>query len=269
MLLHLAQPTNPGPPHLHTRSVPAEQLPHALRWEALLLEKAAAAGSTPVLVYNTKLSGSGAAASAEAVAAALPRLQAVLNPSGTVPSCQLELSHEASSDRVAGFLQAAAAAAAQHEAPHSLPQQYLSGECDGLGRSCCCCWGQQQPDQYPAGSDICTPWGTAAACGPQPAPLVPLPTPAPAEDAMVFLNIPMDAETPSLRLLRPQVRQHSPLAWCVLAVMATLRWPPAPADLATHCVLPAARSTPPSLEPCRRWCRRRRSATGPPPWPTA
>ena len=29
-----------------------------------------------------------------------------------------------------------------------------------------------------------------------------------AEDALVFLNIPMDAETPSMRLLRPQVRRR-------------------------------------------------------------
>lgn len=126
--MHLPANRTSTPPCPPARSTPAEQLPHALRWEALLLDKAAAAGSTAVLVFNTKLSGSGAAASAEGVAAALPRLQAVLNPSGTIPSCQLELRHEASSDQLATFLQAAAAAAAQHEVPHSLPQQYLTGE---------------------------------------------------------------------------------------------------------------------------------------------
>ena len=121
---HRSPCSPPRPP----RSTPAEQLPAALRWEALLLEKAAAAGSTPVIVYNTKLSSSGAAAGAEAVAAALPRLQAVLNPSGAIPSCQLELSREEASGPLAGFLQQAAAAAARHEVPTSLPEQYLSGE---------------------------------------------------------------------------------------------------------------------------------------------
>ena len=42
------------------------------------------------------------------------------------------------------------------------------------------------------------------------APAAPLPqTPThhtPSDDAVIFLNIPMDAETPSMRLLRPQVR---------------------------------------------------------------
>lgn len=185
-------------------STPAEQLPHALRWEALLLEKAAAAGSTPVLVYNTKLSGGGAAASAEAVAAALPRLQAVLNPGGVIPSCQLELSHEASSDQLATFLQAAAAAAAQHEVPHSLPQQFLSGEVawGGAGR-------RLHGWVLPPGGAMLLHKAVWPAVQPMPVParkpcaLPCLPT-AP-EDAMVFLNIPMDAETPSLRLLRPQV----------------------------------------------------------------
>ncbi|EFN57384.1 hypothetical protein CHLNCDRAFT_142788 [Chlorella variabilis] len=129
---------------------PADRLPAALAWERLLLDKAAAAGSSPVLVYNTKLGGAGAGAGPEAAAAAVDRLQAALNPTGAIMSRQLQLSREEASDALAEFLQEAAAAAKQHDAPRSLPDEFLS------------------------------------------------------EDAMVFLNIPMDAETPSMRLLRPQ-----------------------------------------------------------------
>lgn len=44
---------------------------------------------------------------------------------------------------------------------------------------------------------------------------------APAEgEAMVFLNIPMDAETPSLRLLRPQVRRACSVRLAPLPVPA-------------------------------------------------
>ena len=124
-------------------STPAEDLPAALAWERLLLDKAAAAGSTAVLVYNTKLTpsthqgpGSSPAADAAAVAGTVPRLQAVLNPGGVLASQQLELSREEASDPLAAFLQAAAAEAKQHEVvPRSLPEQYLSGGCwRGFGR---------------------------------------------------------------------------------------------------------------------------------------
>ncbi|KAL4448101.1 hypothetical protein ABPG75_005320 [Micractinium tetrahymenae] len=141
--------------------IPDADLPAALEWERLLLEKAAAAGSTPALVYNTKLAGWGA--TADAVAAAVPRLQAVLNPGGALLAAQLELAREEAAESLAGFIQRAAAAAKQHDVPTSLPEQYLS------------------------------------------------------EDAMVFLNIPMDAETPSMRLLRPQalVQEEAIRHWAV------------------------------------------------------
>ncbi|PSC71854.1 iron hydrogenase assembly [Micractinium conductrix] len=127
--------------------VPEAELPAALEWELLLLGRAAAAGSTPLLVYNTKLA---AGAGRQQVEGTVPRLQAVLNPSGSVASTQLELNRQEAADSLAGTFQAVAAAARQHDTPRSLPDEFLS------------------------------------------------------EDSLVFLNIPMDAETPSLRLLRPQ-----------------------------------------------------------------
>ncbi|KAL4444885.1 hypothetical protein ABPG77_003935 [Micractinium sp. CCAP 211/92] len=141
--------------------LPDAELPAALEWERLLLDRAVAAGSTPALVYNTKLAGGGA--TADVVAATVPRLQAVLNPGGALLAAQLELAREETADSLAGFIQRAAAAAKQHDMPTSLPEQYLS------------------------------------------------------EDAMVFLNIPMDAETPSMRLLRPQalVQEEAIRHWAV------------------------------------------------------
>ena len=141
-MAHLASPALPCSLPLDC-STPEEDLPAALAWERLLLDKAAAAGSTAVLVYNTKLTSSTPAADAAeaAVAAAtVPRLQVVLNPGGALASQQLELSREEASDPLAAFLQAAAAEAKQHEAvPCSLPEEYLSGGCwvgvnGGVGR---------------------------------------------------------------------------------------------------------------------------------------
>lgn len=109
------------------RSTPDARLPAALSWERLLLDKAVAAGSTPALVYNTKRSGSPGSPDAAAVAAAVPRLAAVLNPGGAIASTQLELAREEVSDPLAAFLQAVAAQARQHDVPRSLPEQYLSG----------------------------------------------------------------------------------------------------------------------------------------------
>jgi hypothetical protein len=128
-------------------STPEGELLAALAWERLLLDKAGAAGSTAVLVYNTKRTFSTPAPDAAAAAAAtVPRLQAVLNPDGTLASQQLELSREEASDPLAAFLQAAAAEAKQHEAvPRSLPEEYLSGGCE---------WGREQQG-----------WDTAAELG--------------------------------------------------------------------------------------------------------
>lgn len=150
------------------RSTPDAQLPSALSWERLLLDKAVAAGSAPALVYNTKHSGAAGGPDAAAVAAAVPRLAAVLNPGGAIASTQLELAREEASDPLAAFLQAVAAQARQGDAPRSLPEQYLSA------------------------------------------------------DAMVFLNIPMDAETPTMRLLRPQARASAAASAraCLLLALA-------------------------------------------------
>ena len=78
-------------------------------------------------MYNTKLGGAGAGAGPEAAAAAVDRLQAALNPTGAIMSRQLQLSREEASDALAEFLQEAAAAAKQHDAPRSLPDEFLSG----------------------------------------------------------------------------------------------------------------------------------------------
>ena len=111
-----------------------------------------------------------------------------------------------------------AAAARQHDTPRSLPDEFLSGGWVGgskAGRG-----GVGSPARrdstwladragcgvVAAGKSAGQRPSTAAI---EPAPHgAPLPTclPLPAEDSLVFLNIPMDAETPSLRLLRPQVR---------------------------------------------------------------
>lgn len=115
------------PPAPLARSTPDAQLPAALAWERLLLEKAIAAGATPAIVYNTKLSGAPSAISAATVAAAVPRLAVVLNPSGAIASTQLELSRDEASGPLAGFLQAAAAEAKTHDVPRSLPEEYLTG----------------------------------------------------------------------------------------------------------------------------------------------
>ena len=52
--------------------MPEAELPAALEWELLLLGRAAAAGSTPLLVYNTKLA---AGAGRQQVEGTVPRLQ--------------------------------------------------------------------------------------------------------------------------------------------------------------------------------------------------
>jgi hypothetical protein len=193
-------------------STPEEDLPAALAWERLLLDKAAAAGSTAVLVYNTKLTSSTPAAdAAEAAVAAVtvPRLQTVLNPGGALASQQLELSREEASDPLAAFLQAAAAEAKQHEAvPCSLPEEYLSGGCwVGVNGG-----GGRRGGALLLGGGL--PVLLVACCRllvTHPPLITHLPIPpglCGAEDALVFLNIPMDAETPSMRLLRPQVRRR-------------------------------------------------------------
>lgn len=123
-------------------ATPAGQLSEVLSWERLLLDKAAAAGSTPVIVYNTKLQGGAGAASAADVAAAGPRLDAALNPEGAYATQQLELAREEVSDVLAGFLQEAAARARQHDVPTCLPQQYLAGERSARG-----CGGQRGPSR--------------------------------------------------------------------------------------------------------------------------
>lgn len=122
----------PALPLPHPRSTPREQLPEALTWERLLVERATAAGSAPALVYNVKL-GSASDATEAGVGEAVARLQHVLNSAGTIPHLQLPLSDEAASDALAGFLQRAAAAARQRDVPKCLPEQFLSGEGQGSG----------------------------------------------------------------------------------------------------------------------------------------
>eukprot|EP00887_Chlorella_sp_A99_P004653 scaffold4.g4653.t1 len=138
--------------------VDASRYLDALQWETLLLSRAAAAGSTQLLVFNTRRpEGAGAAAGSATwearVADEVARLRAVLDPQGRVITRRaLELSSEGSTDPLAEVVQEGAAEAKQHDQVKSLPAEYLSA------------------------------------------------------DAMIFLNIPMDAETPSMRLLRPQAR---------------------------------------------------------------
>lgn len=151
----------------------------------------------------------------------MERVRRVLDPAGALFSRELQLSDGAASTALADFLQASGPV---QDARCSRAGQsgWSSTELLHAQRSCLC------PASLLAVQPILT-LNTPALILPTSCPprwlqeavqaarkhhdVKSLPAQYLSEEAMVFLNIPMDAETPTMRLLRPQVGLPGGLGW--------------------------------------------------------
>ena len=213
----------------------------ALRWEALVLDRARKAGAVPLLLLN--LRGAGAAASPSAPDLSHPLYRAAaavrgcLDPCGQALALAVDLhgTTGASGSRVArdvadavcAAITEAAARSAARPGVKALPEWVLAAAAtEEENKKAAAAATKRESERAAeaaaataaasrtAGPAFSSSFSSSSAPPPPPSPLLLQPALKP---GYVFLVIPMDAETPSARLLRPQalVQEEAVRHWAL------------------------------------------------------
>lgn len=197
----------------------------ALRWERLALERAAQAGAVPFLLLNLRGAGSAASPSNPDLSHPLFRAAAAvrgaLDPSSQALSLALDL-HGATgatgsrvardvADAVSAAIREAAARSAARPGVKALPEWVLSSAASERENAEAAAAARERRRGGRQAASLSSSSSSSSAAS---SPSSPLLQPA-LKPGYVFMVIPMDAETPSARLLRPQalVQEESIRHW--------------------------------------------------------